>query len=139
MVITSACGADNTGSIPVGHPKAGLLKNMAQKKILLISVSAGSGHVRAAQAIEKTAKAKFPEMDITHIDMMDYVSLPLKKTVINSYNILAQQLPGVWGFFYKKTNKLKISKFAQKMAGLLNTLNTGPFYNYLKTAQKAKC
>ena len=105
------------------------------KKVLLISVSTGSGHVQAAKALEKTAKAKFPEMNISHIDMMDYVSLPLKKTIVNSYNILVKQLPEVWGFFYKKTNKLKISKFAQKMAGLLNTLNTGSFYNYLKTTQ----
>lgn len=105
------------------------------KKILLISVSTGSGHVRAAKALEKTAKIKFPDMDIVHIDMMDYVSFPLKKTVLNSYNILAGQLPEVWGFFYKKTNKLKISKLAQKMAGLLNTINTGPFYNYIKTTQ----
>ena len=108
---------------------------MKQKKILLISVSAGSGHVRAAQALEKTAKTKFPEMDITHIDMMDYVSTPLRKTIVDSYNIIAKQLPEVWGFFYKKTNKPKIAKYAQKMAGLLNMINTGPFYNYIKATQ----
>lgn len=108
---------------------------MAQKKILLISVSTGSGHVRAAQALEKTAKAKFPEMEVTHIDMMDYVSRPLKNTVLESYNILATQLPELWGFFYKQTNKAKISKYAQKMAGLLNMVNTGKFYNYIKKSQ----
>lgn len=105
------------------------------KKILLVSVSTGSGHVRAAQALERMAKAKFPGMDVTHIDMMDYVSLPLKKTILDSYNLLATQLPGVWGFFYKKTNKLKISQYVQKLAGLLNTINTGPFYRYIKKTQ----
>lgn len=105
------------------------------KKILIISVSTGSGHVRAAEAVHKTAKIKFPEMEITHIDMMDYVSLPLKNTVLDSYNILAKQLPEIWGLFYKKTNQLKVSKLVQKMAGLLNMMNTGPFYNYIKKTQ----
>lgn len=108
---------------------------MQNKKILLISVSTGSGHVRAAQAIERTAKAKFPEIEVTHINMMDYVSLPVKNTILDSYSLLATQLPEVWGFFYKKTNKLKMSKYAQKMAGLLNMVNAGRFYNYIKKTQ----
>jgi len=39
---------------------------MKKKKVLIVSVSAGSGHVRAAQAIEQAAAA-FPNAKVQHI------------------------------------------------------------------------
>jgi processive 1,2-diacylglycerol beta-glucosyltransferase len=105
------------------------------KKILLISVSAGSGHVRAAQAIEKTAKEKFPELHVGHIDMMDYTSKSIKKTIVESYDILAKQLPELYGLFYKKTDKHKMSKHIRKLAKFFNRMNAGRFFEYIKKFQ----
>jgi processive 1,2-diacylglycerol beta-glucosyltransferase len=102
------------------------------KKILLVSVSTGSGHIRAAEALEKTAKKKYKHLTVEHIDMMNYVSTPIRKSVIESYDIMAKQLPNLWGFFYKTTNKQQLLNQAPKFAKLFNQINTGAFFNYIK-------
>ena len=131
MVITSACGADYTGSIPVGHPKAGLYMTEKKKKIAIISVSTGSGHVRAAQAIFNVAQKFYPEIEAEHINMMDYVSATLKNSIVESYDIIAKQLPELWGFFYKKTDRPKISEYIPKFISIFHQGNTGKFFKYI--------
>lgn len=89
------------------------------KKILIISVSAGSGHVRAAQALEETAKAQFPNLIVEHIDLLDYLSLPTKKIFFDSYRKLATDLPKLWGFFYNSINIPKRREQFDKLTNLL--------------------
>lgn len=102
------------------------------KKILLISVSAGAGHVRAAEALQKTAEQKFSSLEVGHIDMMDYVKTPLKKAVVQSYDIMAKQLPELWGFFYKKTNKPQVAKYARELNRIANKINASRFFEYVE-------
>lgn len=128
MVITSACGAEYTGSIPVGHPNVFFMK----KKLLLISISAGSGHMRAAEAVKKEAVLNYPEFAVEHIDMMDYINSALKKTIIESYALMAKKLPELYGFFYKKTDTPKISHFTKTLSNFFNQFNCGRFFKYIK-------
>lgn len=102
-----------------------------KKKILLISVSAGAGHVRTAEALKKTAVSLYPDLEIEHIDMMDYVSTSLKKTIINSYDIMAAKAPELWGYFYKKTNSPKLNHHVDKISNFFNQFNSGPFFKYI--------
>jgi len=50
-----------------------------QKKILILSVSAGAGHARAAEALRVQAALSYPEAEVVHWDAMDYVSSAFKK------------------------------------------------------------
>ncbi|PIR43051.1 hypothetical protein COV24_04710 [candidate division WWE3 bacterium CG10_big_fil_rev_8_21_14_0_10_32_10] len=102
------------------------------KKILIISVSTGSGHVRAANSILKTAREKHPHLHIDHIDMMDYVSKTMRKTIVESYNLMVKQLPELWSFFYKKTDGHKFSTHVRRLSKLFNRVNTGHFFEYIK-------
>jgi len=43
------------------------------KRILLLSVSAGAGHGRAAEALRVEAQANFPDVSAEHIDVMTLV------------------------------------------------------------------
>ncbi|MGL5001789.1 MAG: MGDG synthase family glycosyltransferase, partial [Casimicrobium sp.] len=47
---------------------------MPIKKILLLSVSAGAGHMRAAEAIRAYAQRDHPDIEVVHYDAMDYVT-----------------------------------------------------------------
>lgn len=102
------------------------------KKILLVSVSTGSGHVRAAEALLGFAQKTSPEFDIKHIDMMDYVGPTLKNSIVESYEILAKQLPNLWGFFYKKTDRPNILSFMPTLSNVFNQANAGKFFKYIK-------
>src|SRR5690349_11859088 len=44
------------------------------KKLLLLSASAGAGHIRAAQALEKAFNQLEPALEVRHLDVLDYTN-----------------------------------------------------------------
>ena len=96
-----------------------------------MSVSAGSGHVRAAEAVKKTAELNHPDLEVQHIDLMDYISLPMKKAVVGSYDLLVRQAPELWGYIYEKTNNPKITKKLKKLNKKLKKINAYKFNEYV--------
>jgi len=92
------------------------------KKLLIISLSAGAGHVRIAEAVRQTALQKYPSWEVKHVDLADYISLPLKTTVVDYYAMLVKNIPSVFGFLYEKTNNSNLTtqfnKYTQKLKKL---------------------
>lgn len=83
------------------------------KHIVVLSVSAGAGHVRAAQALCATAEKEFPNLRTTHIDVMDLVPSSFRKVYADSYLKLVEKLPLVWAYLYQRTDRSAAdSKFA---------------------------
>ncbi|MCE2859853.1 MAG: galactosyldiacylglycerol synthase [Oxalobacteraceae bacterium] len=76
-----------------------------QKRLLLVSVSAGNGHVRAAQAIAAHAWRDFPQLRLQHIDMMQIVPTLFRKLYSDLYMKIASGLPEAWGWLYRKTDR----------------------------------
>jgi processive 1,2-diacylglycerol beta-glucosyltransferase len=68
---------------------------MAQKKVLLLSVSAGAGHARAAEAIRSCASAADAEITAIHLDAMAFVTPRLRKTYTDFYNFLVKRAPNL--------------------------------------------
>lgn len=75
-----------------------------QRRILLLSVSAGNGHVRAAQAIAAHAWPAFPDLRLQHIDMMQIVPTLFRRLYSDLYMKIASGLPEAWGWLYRKTD-----------------------------------
>lgn len=101
-------------------------------KLLIISVSAGAGHVRAGEALKKTAECKYPNIEAVHIDMMDYVTLPVRRAIVDSYDLLVKQAPELWGLIYDKTNNPKRVKRLNKLSKLVNRINATSLYEYVE-------
>ncbi|VVS91562.1 MGDG synthase family glycosyltransferase [Desulfoluna spongiiphila] len=76
-----------------------------KRKLLVISVSIGSGHVRAAEAIRKTALRHCPELDVVHLDAMDYVSGAFRKAYKESYLKIIERHPSLWGYMFSKSDR----------------------------------
>ena len=76
---------------------------MHQQRVLMISVSAGSGHVRAAQALVE-ATAKLNQIEVMHIDVMSYVSRGFRGVYSDFYRHLIHHAPSLWAYLYKKTD-----------------------------------
>ncbi|MBI2990011.1 MAG: glycosyltransferase [Candidatus Magasanikbacteria bacterium] len=94
------------------------------KKILIISAKAGAGHIRAAEALTKTALLQFPELEVKHIEFTDFIPSVLKTVFFDSYGPLVCKAPIIWDFLFKKTNTelgsatiLKLISFLQKTRG----------------------
>ena len=102
-----------------------------KKKILLISVSAGAGHVRAADAIKKTTESNYPEFEVLHIDFLDYIPKTIKKLFFDWYELVAKHSPQLYGFLYRQTNRPQIKKIAIKLTELLSKINAKDFLNHI--------
>lgn len=74
------------------------------KKILLLSMSAGAGHTRAAEALFLSCQKQYPEIQSVRIDIIDYSSWFFKKTTADVYHFLIKKIPFIYGWFYKLTD-----------------------------------
>ena len=103
------------------------------KRILLLSVSAGAGHVRAAQALEKAFKQfssdRGIESEIRHIDTLDYTNKVFRHLYSKAYIDLVNKLPEVPGWIYDKLDKPWKNE-RRRLA--LDKLNTRPFVKLLR-------
>ncbi|MCA8910810.1 MAG: glycosyltransferase [Planctomycetes bacterium] len=79
-------------------------------RLLIISASAGFGHVRAAQALEAYATEMYPDAEIRNVDILDYTAAIYRKAYAASYLKLADGAPDLWGYLYNKNDKPKLKK-----------------------------
>lgn len=71
-------------------------------KILITSVSAGAGHVRAAQAVEKYLSSSF---DVSNIDVMHFSKTWFKTIYADKYLDIVNHYPKVWKLLYNLSDK----------------------------------
>jgi len=76
------------------------------KRILVFSVSAGLGHIRAAQAIQAEANENFKDKVIVeNYDALDFVTKTFKAMYSKSYTFLVNHAPSLWGLVYREMEK----------------------------------
>ena len=93
-------------------------------KILILSVSAGAGHVRAAEALRLCAQAEFKDVDALHLDVMDYASAAFRKLYADAYIKLVNKLPRVWGMLYQITSETHADATMNKVRRSIERMNT---------------
>jgi processive 1,2-diacylglycerol beta-glucosyltransferase len=97
---------------------------MPKKKILVLSVSAGAGHTRAADAIVSHAGIVCPDVEILHLDVMDYVPAPFRKIYVDFYIALVSRHPALWGHVYQMSNSAMPTDTLEKIRRIVERLNT---------------
>ncbi len=73
------------------------------RRLLLLSVSVGAGHVRAAQAIE--AAAREAGLEVEHLDVMDHVPGTFRKVYKDLYIDLVERHPQWWAHLYQASDR----------------------------------
>jgi processive 1,2-diacylglycerol beta-glucosyltransferase len=101
-------------------------------KILITSVSAGSGHVRAAQAIEAAYKLEHPDIEALHVNVMDLVSKPFRRLYEDGYMLLADKAPAMWGWLYDATDRSGNHSGAQRAINAFQRNCSRPFLSFLE-------
>jgi len=101
------------------------------KKVLLLSASAGAGHVRAAEAIEKAFKqdGNGESREVHHLDILNYTNKVFRHLYSKAYIDLVNKLPEVPGWFYDKLDKPWKNE-RRRLA--LDKLNTRPLVKLLR-------
>jgi processive 1,2-diacylglycerol beta-glucosyltransferase len=104
------------------------------KKVLLLSASAGAGHVRAAEAIEKAFKqdGNGESREVHHLDILNYTNKVFRHLYSKAYIDLVNKLPEVPGWMYDKLDKPWKNE-RRRLA--LDKLNTRPLVKLLRGYQ----
>ncbi len=102
------------------------MDNMPKRaiRIAVFSVSAGSGHVRAAQALIASAGLWFPEVEVIHVDMMDLVPKLFRTIYTETYIKLIEQHPAVWSYLFNRTNTEKNNSYLSRIRRSIETIST---------------
>lgn len=97
---------------------------MAAQRILLLSVSAGSGHTRAAQALCAAAAQRPDGVVARHLDVMAYVPAGLRLLRTDFYIALLNRRPAWWGHLYQVTHEARPASAQHKLRRAFEHLNT---------------
>lgn len=97
-------------------------------KVLILSASAGAGHMRAAQALESAFKQMNAAREVKHVDTLQYTNLIFKKLYADAYIEMVGKAPHLLGLFYDKSDRPFKN---ERLIHALNKLNTGPFVKFL--------
>lgn len=97
---------------------------VSKTKIAIFSVSAGAGHVRAAQALAAAAERYYPDAQVVHMDVMELVPRLFRKVYIESYMRVVEDAPALWGYLYDRADHERPDSPGNQLWRLVERLNT---------------
>ena len=89
-------------------------RGMAGKTILVLSVPAGAGHTRVAEAIRACA-ADYPGVNVIHLDAMAFATARLRRVYTDFYIALVSRAPGLWRAVYRFTDRAPRDGWCQRL------------------------
>jgi processive 1,2-diacylglycerol beta-glucosyltransferase len=108
---------------------------MTRKKILLLSVSAGAGHMRAAEALRVCAGAADFEVTAVHLDVMRFVTPRLRMLYTDFYLFLVKRAPALWSYLYRMTNDRKRDSCTHRLRRWVERRNSLPLLREIAECQ----
>jgi processive 1,2-diacylglycerol beta-glucosyltransferase len=106
--------------------------SISAPNILILSASAGAGHVRAAEALERALGSLDHSAKVTHVDTLQHTNTLFRNVYSKAYLNMVNTMPEVLGWLYDQLDKPD-KKPTQKLA--FDKLNTGPFIKLLERYQ----
>ncbi|MCC7299765.1 MAG: glycosyltransferase [Verrucomicrobia bacterium] len=98
-------------------------------RVLVLSVSAGTGHIRAGEALAKAAVAHPATGEVLHIDALRYTNKMFRRFYGQFYIDLVKSAPLLLGWFYDSQDE---PWKTEKMRLMLDRMNTGPLVHQIK-------
>jgi processive 1,2-diacylglycerol beta-glucosyltransferase len=99
---------------------------MAAKTILLLSVPAGAGHTRVAEAIHARAAAAEGEFSAVHLDATRFAAPRLRKVYTELYLFLVKRAPALWSAIYHWTDRARPEGWIERLRRHLERRDCAP-------------
>jgi processive 1,2-diacylglycerol beta-glucosyltransferase len=94
-----------------------------RQRLLLLSVSAGAGHVRAAQALEAAALAR-GDVEAIHLDVLALVPAWFIKAYGQWYLELVERHPNLWAHLYQRSDRTPADAWEHKLRRAVERVST---------------
>ena len=98
------------------------------RKVLILSASAGTGHVRAAEALEKVFREQPDVGEVRNVDALRFTNRLFRDFYSKLYIQLVQRAPTILGIVYNTTDE---PWKTDRMRLMLDRLNTGPLERFI--------
>ncbi|HEX2926527.1 MAG TPA: glycosyltransferase [Ruminiclostridium sp.] len=69
-------------------------------RVLILYVSVGTGHMKAAEALKESIEKQFPDWKVDVLDALKYINPIIDKIVVNSYLGTLKRSPKVYSMIY---------------------------------------
>src|SRR5215467_2365293 len=102
---------------------------MMKKRVLIMSTSAGTGHVRAGEALTKAFRGDPRVGEVVHSDALDFTNKVFRDFYSKLYARLVQTAPEFLGWWYKQSDE---PWKTDGMRLMLDRLNTGPLVKFIR-------
>jgi processive 1,2-diacylglycerol beta-glucosyltransferase len=99
------------------------MKQLHRPRILLLSASVGSGHNRAAQAIQLALQKLRPDAIVEYVDVLDDTNRAFRRMYGKGYFGLVDRAPHVIGYLYDRLDQPVKSPRVDRMRLSLSMLN----------------
>ena len=86
---------------------------MSEPRVLILHVPAGAGHARVAHAVERALRVCEPRARTEVRDALEFSSPLFKAFYASSYNRVVSRIPRVWGYVYKRAERVPVRGFRQ--------------------------
>jgi len=103
---------------------------MNKKRVLIMSVSAGMGHIKAAAALEKTFAADESVVEVINNDALQYTNKLFRDFYSTFYTSLVKSAPNFLGWWYKTSDE---PWRTDAMRHMIDRLNTKPLVRFIRT------
>ena len=97
-------------------------------RVLILSASAGTGHVRAAEALEKVFREQPGVSQVRNVDALRFTNRLFRDFYSKLYISLVQRAPTILGIVYNTTDE---PWKTDRMRLMLDRLNTGPLERFI--------
>jgi processive 1,2-diacylglycerol beta-glucosyltransferase len=98
------------------------------RRVLILSASAGTGHVRAAEALEKVFRQQPDVGEVRNIDALRFTNRLFRDFYSKLYIQLVNRAPTILGIVYNTTDE---PWKTDRMRLMLDRLNTGPLERFI--------
>ena len=104
----------------------------APARVLILHATAGSGHKRAAQALEHAFHELVPDGHARAHDTLHFSSRLFKRGYTPTYNTLVGRAPRVWGLLYKGLEHPRIHAGTSPMRHALDRVNVRELVSFIE-------
>jgi processive 1,2-diacylglycerol beta-glucosyltransferase len=102
------------------------------KKVLILSASAGAGHLRAAQAIERAFAETGAAASVHNHDALEFTNPLFRRLYSKTYIEMVNRMPEVLGWLYERLDQPDQD---DRLQLAFDKLNTGPLIKLLERLQ----
>lgn len=106
-----------------------LPEDSSGQRVLIMSVGAGNGHIKAAEALEKTFAADTRVLDVVNNDALQYTNKLFRDFYSKFYASLIKSAPNFLGWWYKTSDE---PWRTDTMRHMIDRLNTKPLVRFIR-------